>query len=932
MKKRINRGSPLTELVKGSIEYTRHVIVRAFHKTFPSNWDYESGEWFNVEDTFAEFIVVSSSQLPIDEFYMVAYQRDGAKVTFAPREDWEVIELGYQLPGSQGGGGEPAPMSEQRLKRGSKFTETYASAVRLVEAKNKKKPGVPRVEAKLAEADVVNRNGRRYRRIVLRDAVEEARSHLHESFSQARAILTGEDAHPGDKYQRPMLREVVVVWDDVWFDESDGWVYIAGNVVETAVGKDVLSVMRAGVMPPISLRAYGESEQVKEGDETIDEVIWLRLTGADLVLEPGFAGAGVTAFQESANGGTTNEMDIEQLKQQLAEAQKELKSLREAKDKSAVDAAEARIKELQEAVKTAEATAKAAADKAAKLEEAEAQRQAELVEVQAKEQAAAAAAEKALRERLGIGPDGNLAEALAAEQKKLDEGRAKDLAREAATYVETAVAELPYPELYKDRVKAYIGEAATAEIAKTKLEEAKALFAPLVAKERLTQMGMGGNGRVQHIVPMIEAEANVPEFARAAYEITESMIAHNFWQPRQNRSQTSRAARFTKLYLEAFDKQFERQLAKEAHDWQEAMTTSQLNSPYSVLRAIVDEAFPQLVALSIFDVGTVDTNPTRVFYEAQYEAETGTNVTVTDESITADDDTWVNLANKRVDPSSIVARSAASGGGTLYTYGTDYVIDHTNGRFMNFADGAIADAATVYVSYTHKAIRKGEGLGIERARSKVAYEDLSLIADRLATEVTDEAIKFSRSQLGYDVVGRTINLLMKEVMRRIDSNLMHDALSRVLTVASNSGGTWASATDSEKEFLKKAGTARVKVENRFYTPEIMLMSKTNSDLISNADFFTAAGARPDTMLDEAGYVGRMKGLDVYASPVFTDAYALIHNRELLMYRTFGAMELKGPFPTYNSDRELVASEQYYIQQYNGYIAPIPGKGAYVKIS
>ena len=133
MKKRIERGTPLnelTELVKGSIEYTRHTILRAFHRQFPSNWDYDNGEWFNVEDTFVEFIVVSSSQLPIDEVYMVAYQLDGTAVSCAPREDWEVIELGYKLPGSQGGGAEPIQMSA-RQKRGSKFAETYASAVRL---------------------------------------------------------------------------------------------------------------------------------------------------------------------------------------------------------------------------------------------------------------------------------------------------------------------------------------------------------------------------------------------------------------------------------------------------------------------------------------------------------------------------------------------------------------------------------------------------------------------------------------------------------------------------------------------------------------------------------------------------------------------------------------------------------------------------------
>lgn len=936
-KRKIGRGKPITELVKGSLEYTRHLIVRAFHREFPNNWD-DGGEWMYVEDTFADFIIVSNSKLPVDEFYMVSYEINGADVTFAPRTEWEIVELGYTLPGSQGGGESTQQMTERSRREGSKFTELQISAVRLVEAKSKKKKGVPRVEAQLAEADVINRNFRRYRRAVIREAVEEARTHLHESFSQARVILTGEDAHPGDKFQRAMIREIAVVWDDIWFDEKTGWAHIAGDVIETAVGKDVLAVMRAGVMPPISLRAYGESEKVTEGDDEIEDVVWMRLTGADLVLEPGFEGAGITSFQESANNGGTITMDeIQKLKDELAEAKKTLASLTEAKDKAAVAEAQNRITELQEALKEAEDKAQASAKRAAELEEQEAKRQKELAEAAAKEAEAKAAAEKLLREKLGIGPDDSLVDALEAQAQAQEEIKAKELAAEATTYIESAVKKLSYPDIYAERVRQFIGKpgedggpADKAE-AEAKLEEAKGLFGPLVAEERLRGMGFRGNG-VQSVVPVFESETGMPEYAKVAFEITEAMVAHGHWKPRTAQRPMNRNNMFTQQYLEAFDHQHGDKLQREAASWSEAMTTSQLNTPYSVLRAIIDEAFPQLVALSIFDVGLVPNNPMRVFYEAQYEAESGTAVTVTDETVTAVDDTWVAMDFKRIDPESVVARSASGGGGTLYVLGTDYVIDHSNGQFKNFSAGAIANGATVYLSYTYKAIRKGEGLGIQRARSKVLYFDLSMDADRLATEVTDEAMKFSRSQLGYDAVGRTINLLVKEVMRRIDGNLMHDALNEVLFVANNSGGTWTAATDDEKDFVEKVGVAKTKVANRFYTPEVILMSLTNSDRISNWDSFTAAGKRPDADLTEAGYVGRLKGLPVFTSTVFSDSYAMVFNRELRMHRIYSTMEIKGPHASYDANGLMIAAEQYFVQEYNGSKTPIPEKGSFVKIA
>jgi hypothetical protein len=47
------------------------------------------------------------------------------------------------------------------------------------------------------------------------------------------------------------------------------------------------------------------------------------------------------------------------------------------------------------------------------------------------------------------------------------------------------------------------------------------------------------------------------------------------------------------------------------------------------------------------------------------------------------------------------------------------------------------------------------------------------------------------------------------------------------------------------------------------------------------------------------------------------------------------MVLKGPFPTYDvsgGTSKLIAADQYYVEEYNGTDAPVPQKGAYVKIS
>jgi hypothetical protein len=45
-----------------------------------------------------------------------------------------------------------------------------------------------------------------------------------------------------------------------------------------------------------------------------------------------------------------------------------------------------------------------------------------------------------------------------------------------------------------------------------------------------------------------------------------------------------------------------------------------------------------------------------------------------------------------------------------------------------------------------------------------------------------------------------------------------------------------------------------------------------------------------------------------------------------------AVPVKGPYHITNGDGDLLAGEQYYTEEFNGTIAPVPGKGAYVRLT
>lgn len=936
-RRKVDRGEYLAEaLTAGSVERVLTLIRSAFYEQFGQPWDNrENGrEAYSIEETFNGYVIVSGSALPPAVYYLVNFQMEGDRVTFDGREAWEVVELTYTPAGVTPEGAaqedgedtpaEPEPEAEAQdapedgedLAEGEDPTpdpEPVTEAqdpgpeVRIAEIVDRGEvnlmesngAGPRRIKATLLQAGVVNGNGRLYGRGVVREAVSELNNHLHESASQGRAGVTGESDHPQDKGRAmPSFLETIVKWDRVVFDEKTGWVNGEGIILPTSLGRDAITLMENGINPGVSLRGYGRSRTVEQGGRMIQEVTELRLTGFDLVMVPGFPDATAQIVESLKNDKQENNKMTTQNSGQApapeAQAPVEitLEMIRERPE--LVDAL---IAERDQAVNAqAEATAISR-----------------------------------LRETLGLAEGEDLDAALEARNKRLAELEAAQKEAKITEAIQEALGAVKYPDHLMQSFRAYLENHRpdNVEGVAAMVEGARKVYDPLASQAGLNALGF--NGPITHIAPVVEGETGRPAFMSPALAITETMRKSGLWRERQPQSWNENAIRFRDDYLEAYQARFAAKLQAEYQQFREATATTDLNIPYSVLAAAIDEAFPTLIALQVLDVGVVDANPVRVFYEVGLTGESGYSVTVSEEDVTAVDDTWVALAGEHITAGSVVVE--ADGGGTTYDEGDDYVIDYVGGRIKTIGAGAISNGASLDVDYTYKETRKGEGGTIERAKITTSYEDLSLTADRLATLINDEAMVFSQSNLGMNAVQRSINLLVKELGKNMDQSLLLTALHRALEVASNSGGTWTAASDPIDELIEKIGVARVKVGNRDYEPTAIVCSLTNADRLSNSGQFTNAGGRSDAALDGMGFVGRVKGLPVFYSTQFVDTYVMVLNREVIQYRTFGNMELKGPFHNRDaSTGELVPQMEWYVQEYNGYISPIPGKASYVKVA
>lgn len=868
----------LTETVNidDSYEAQRHKLEMALHR-----WPDRPEDGLEVAFTFADRLVAVRWR-PSDEggeqAWEIPWQREGDDFTFgSPVPVQRVVRYEDVTPKAvnESKGQRIAESIEQRL-------------VTLAETSD----GGRRIKAIGVSADVVNANKRRYSRPVLQRALQQLNSHLHESAGQGRLIATGEAEHPSDKTGRPRVLETVVKWEAASLTES-GNVLLEGVILPTSKGRDLIILVDNKVPIGISQRGYGHMQRVTEGGTEFDEVTELTITGWDIV-EFSQKSDPTAQILESKERQMSDKPVVNDKPDTSADEVRRLKAELEAKEKLLAESAKAQKEQ------SAEEVARLRAD------------------VKAKEEQLAEA--------------GKLKAELEAKEKELTEARkaeAELAERKQREAIDSAIAEATVKLPYGDRLNPAFVEAvkaadpespdAVAAIVEAKRKEWDAIF---------SAVKLNGMGKVDVLGPVFEKETGQPEFTRAAYAINESLVKAGQGHGRDLAKAAFGAELFAAQYLETFDAQFRRQLVAEARLFQEAETTTDLDLPYSVMRAVVQQAFPELVAANVFDFRTTDQSPTRIYFE-QYQGESGSTATVTDEAVTADSDAWVDLDNARLQPGTVVVTNNAAD--TTYVEGDDYVIDYGKGRIMALSGGDISDSQALKVDYIYDAIRKGEMQPIERAKQVLSHKLLEIAADRLATQISSEAVVFSRSQLGYDAVTSTLAGLVKQIRIKIDRDIFYLAVAASLQQANNSGGTWNSATDTLDKLVEYIGYAKVKVYGRYYTPTAILMSKANSDVLSNWSGFKNDGF-PNAMLNAAGFAGSVKGLPIWSSTEFPDSYILTPNQQLVMHRVYQAMMLKGPFPSYDSNGKIIAADQYYAEEYNGTDVPVVEKVAHVKVA
>jgi hypothetical protein len=810
----------------------------------------------------------------------------------------------------------------------------------------KEENGLPTVRIKDAiVVGVINRN----RRIYTQQAVENALRKLSANPSniygsnEIAGQFTGEVEHPSKRD----FKQTVVKWNRFEYGESVEFpghsaVHLVGTLIPTPlVGESVLMLMKSKVYPSGSLSGSGWGRQISMDGEPIEQVEELELMNFDLVSNASFTNIAMLENFQAIEQQQENKpmpvptppnpanptlkdlaavQNLDQLKNDYPLVYQaiigEAEQISEERRKSLKSEVLQEIKEEQE------------------KKEADQKRIAE----------ALAARQKGLVQALGADSHDDVTVIVEQRMRELEQLRQESQTRQVREYIESETAKPRFAkELHEQMTAAIKAEnPKTVEEANEVIKKYVSMYSKVAAT--MATQNLGGLG-VNYSGTAFESETGQPAFARASYAFEESFVQRknplhleNHFDPRKPKN---RAEVFTAQYLAHYDKTYKAALEKEAQAYAES-TTSDLNIPYSYMRAVISQAFPLLVAANVFDFGVIDTPDTRIYYET-YEDDALRYVTVTNEAVAVtDEDVWVNLDNKAVVIDSVVVVDTA--GPTTLVYQDDYIINHDLGQIMILSEEPDGSAnvwalpLALEIDYVYDRVRNGEGNAIRSGKNLTNFVTLTTEAMRLTTKVTAEAQAYAISTINYDTTARSILSLISRIRETIDETIFYHALSAVQSIIGNRGGVWSASTDDVEDLVRAIGGARVKVDERNYQATAIVCSYSVADVLGN--WFNDPMPPGMVTLNGAGYAGSIKGLPIYKTNLFPKLGTsfpalLVVNRELVAHRVFRPMLLDGPHQDYivsGSNVIPTDTKHYYVSEHNGRVSPLPQKGSWVQVT
>jgi hypothetical protein len=203
-----------------------------------------------------------------------------------------------------------------------------------------------------------------------------------------------------------------------------------------------------------------------------------------------------------------------------------------------------------------------------------------------------------------------------------------------------------------------------------------------------------------------------------------------------------------------------------------------------------------------------------------------------------------------------------------------------------------------------------EGGTIRQGRTSYSSVTIEAVGYKLRSILTAEAIEDAQNAGNLNIVARAIANLAKDITEEIDSKLM--SLMVAGAAAGNvdvSKGALDAKTISGK-IVEAIVDSMQNVKKKNYRPDFVLVDPIIYGYLAKNDEFVHADKYGSTELQQTGFMGKIRGLEVFESNNMAANKAIVGKKQTFgVYKVYIPMMFRGPVYDSTVDKEVYVVRQ-----------------------
>lgn len=203
-----------------------------------------------------------------------------------------------------------------------------------------------------------------------------------------------------------------------------------------------------------------------------------------------------------------------------------------------------------------------------------------------------------------------------------------------------------------------------------------------------------------------------------------------------------------------------------------------------------------------------------------------------------------------------------------------------------------------------------EGGQINQGRTSYSSVTIEAVGYKLRSVLTTEAIEDAQNAGNLNIVARAIANLAKDIQEEIDEKMMNLMIDGAAAGNVNVSKTTDTAKQTSDKIVEAIVDSIQNVKKKHYRPDFVLVDNTIFGYLSKNPEFVFASSYGDTQLQQSGFMGKIRGLEVFESMNMRANKALVGKRKTFgVYKVYIPTQFKGPVYDPQLDKDTYVIRQ-----------------------